>query len=88
MFVFNDLFLEKQIINLENHTNCNSESIAKPSACVRTNVKTKKKRYETKCRCECLEINFTSAEIFKWDISVYECLSGYNYDTLSLESLP
>ena len=35
--VFNDLFFEKQIINLENHTNCNSECIAKPSACVRSN---------------------------------------------------
>ena len=30
--VFKDLFFEKQIMNYENHTNCNSESIAKHSA--------------------------------------------------------
>ena len=75
------------MLHLENHTNCNSEWIAKPSAFVRTNVKTKLNWYENKYRCECLEINFTSAEISKWGISVYECISGYNYDAFSLESL-
>ena len=68
--------------------NCNSECIAKLSASLGTNVKTKQKWNENKCRCECLETNFTSAEIFKWDISVYECISGYNYDAFSLESSP
>ena len=81
-------FFEKQIINLANDTNCIGECIAKPSGCVRTKVKTKQKWYEHKCRCECLETNFTSSEIFKWDISVYKCISGYNYDAFSLESLP
>lgn len=57
---FYDLFFEKQIINLENHTNCNSECIAKHSACVRTNVKTKQNWDENKCRFGYLETNFTS----------------------------
>ena len=62
MNVFNDLFCEKKIINLENHTNCNSQYIAKHSVCVRNCAKTKQQWSKNKYRCEYLETNFTSAK--------------------------